>query len=195
MKYLQTTIDLPLRLTCDGSGVVRWWVDAAYTVYDNMKGHTGASISLRQGSTYSSSTTQKLVIRSSTECELVGVHDTLPQIPWTRNFLDAQGYKIKDTILYQDNKSSMLLEQNGRMCSTKRTKHIEVRYFYIKDRVANKEIRIEYCPTADMISDYFTKPTQGSLFLQQHNSIMNIDLSSIYHSAHRQRAEMGGEIN
>ena len=185
MKYLQATIDLPLRLTCDGSGVVRWWIDAAYTVHEDMKGHTGATMSLGKGSPYSSSNKQKLVTRSSTECELVGVHDVLPQVLWTRNFLEAQGYKVTDTVLYQDNKSAMLLENNGRMSSTKRTKHIEVRYFYIKDKVNRKEVRIEHCPTEDMTADFFTKPTQGSLFLRQRDLIMNIDPSSIYHSAHR----------
>ena len=132
-------------------------------------------MSLGTGCPYSSSAKQKLMTRSSTECELVGVHDVLPQIIWTKNFLEAQGYNIKDTILYQDNKSAMLLENNGRLSSTKRTKHIEVRYFYVKDKVSQKEIRIEHCPTTEMVSNFFTKPTQGSLFLKQRDTIMNID--------------------
>ena len=185
MKYLQATIDLPLRLVCDGNGVIQWWVDAAYTAHDDMKGHTGATMSLGKGSLYSSSTKQKLVTRSSTECELVGVHDALPQIIWTKNFLTAQGHHVTDTVVYQDNKSAILLESNGRLSSTKRTKHIAVRYFYIKDMICNKEIRVEHCPTEDMTSDFFTKPTHGSLFLTQRDNIMNIDPSSIYHSNHR----------
>ena len=90
MKYHQATIDMPLRLVCNGSGIVRWWVDAAYTVHEDMKGHTGATMLLGKGSPYSSSTKQKLVTHSSTVCKLVGVnnvHDVLPQILWTRNFL------------------------------------------------------------------------------------------------------------
>ena len=192
MRYLQATLDLPLRLVCDGSGVVRWWVDAAYTVHSDMKGHTGATMSLGSGSAYSSSTKQKIVTRSSTECELVGVHDVMPQILWTRNFLIAQGYQVSDTVVYQDNKSAILLENNGRMSSSKRTKHIEVRYFYIKDRVNQQDIRIEYCPTTKMTSDFFTKPTQGSLFLRQRDQIMHIDPSSNYHSAHRSVLEKPG---
>ena len=76
-------------------------------------------MTLGSGSIYSSSTKQKLVTRSSTDCELVGVHDVLPQILWTRHFLGAQGYSIKDMVVYQDNKSTMLLENNGHMSSTK----------------------------------------------------------------------------
>ena len=58
-----------------------------------------------------SSTKQKLVTRSSTETEIVGADDFMPAICWTRYFLEAQGYKVRDNILYQDNKSAILLEE------------------------------------------------------------------------------------
>jgi hypothetical protein len=103
---------------------------------------------------------------------LVGADDVMPQILWTLYFLEAQGYKIQDNILYQDNKSAILLESNGRGSSGKRTRHINVRYFFIADRVKSKEIRIAYCPTGVMIADYFTKPLQGLLFRQLRDMIM-----------------------
>jgi hypothetical protein len=97
-----------------------------------------------------------------TESELVGTDDVMPQeILWTLYFLEAQGYKIDANILYQDNKSSILLETNGRGSSSKWTRHIGVRYFFIADWVQSKEIHIEYCPTGIMIADFFTKPLQG----------------------------------
>jgi hypothetical protein len=90
---------------------------------------------------------------------------------------EAQGYKIHDNVLYQDNKSSILLETNGRGSSGKRTRHINVRYFFVADRVKSKEIRIEHCPTGIMVADYFTKPQQGLLFRQMRDMIMgNIDI-------------------
>ena len=185
MQYLQATVNLPLRLSCDGSGIVRWWVDASYAVHPNMRGHTGACMSMGGGACYSMSSKQKLNGRSSTETELYGVHDTLPQALWYRHFILAQQYKIIDVILYQDNMSAMLLEQNGRMSSTKRTKHIDVRYYYVKDRIAAGDVRLEHCPTKEMWADYFTKPLQGALFYKLRDLIMNIDSSSEYHSSHR----------
>jgi hypothetical protein len=68
----------------------------------------------------------------------------------------------------------MLLEKNGRGSSSKRTRHINIRYFFVADRVANGEVKIEYCPTGDMLADYFTKPLQGSSFRKFRNEIMNI---------------------
>ena len=65
------------------------------------------------------STRQKLMTKSSTEAELVGVSDVLPQLIWTRNFLRAQGYALGASTVYQDNKSAILLEKNGRASSRK----------------------------------------------------------------------------
>jgi Reverse transcriptase (RNA-dependent DNA polymerase) len=70
-------------------------------------------LSMGKGATYSTSNRQKLNTRSSTEAETVGLHDVLPKIIWTRNFLDEQGYGVKNSILHQDNKSTILLAGNG----------------------------------------------------------------------------------
>jgi hypothetical protein len=72
------------------------------------------------------STKHKLNTRSSTESEIVAVDDLIPQILWARLFMRAQGIEVRDNILYQDNKSAMLLETNGRTSSSKRTKHINM---------------------------------------------------------------------
>ena len=80
-----------------------------------MKSHTGGAMSLDRGMIYGTSVRQKINTKSSTEGELVGVNDVMPQILWTRYFImEAQGYNIKDTVVYQDNQSAILLENNGR---------------------------------------------------------------------------------
>ena len=108
--------------------------------------------------------------RSSTEAELVGVNDAMGLVLWTRLFLDAQGYQIEDN---KDNESTMLLAKNGQSSSTKNTRHIDIRYYFITDQVTKKRIRIEHCPTATMSGDFFTKPLQGSLFRKFRQLIMN----------------------
>ena len=113
--------------------------------------------------------------RSSTKAELVGLYDVLPQIIWTHNFLLAQGYAINDSIVHQDNKSTILLAENGRASCSKRTRHLNIRYFFITDRIKAGDLSIAYCPTGDMFADYFTKPLQGALFQKMRNFIMNVD--------------------
>jgi hypothetical protein len=185
MRYLRGTSKLPLVLESDGMNVVKWWVDASYAVHPDMKGHTGGALSLGKGIIYGTSTKQKLVTKSSTEAELVGVNDVLPQVIWTRYFLEAQGYAVNDSIIYQDNKSAMLLGKNGRGSSSKRTRHLNIRYFFITDRISAGEVSIQHCGTLDMISDFFTKPLQGAAFRKLRNIIMNYDPDTNQSQDHR----------
>ncbi len=104
------------------------------------------------------STKKKLNTRSSTESELVGVNDMMPFICWTCYFLLSQGYRIIENLLLQNNRSSILLEQNGRALSGKRTRHINIRYYFITDQVNMKKISIDWCLTKKMVADYMTKP-------------------------------------
>jgi hypothetical protein len=134
MKYIRGTQTMPLILSANGSGILKWWVDASFVVHPNMRGHSGGGLSLGCGFPIVSSTKQKLNTRSSTKTEIVGADDFMPAICWTRYFMKAQGSQVRDNVLFQDNKSSNLLEKNGKASSSKRTKHINIRYFFITDR-------------------------------------------------------------
>ena len=90
MKYIRGTRELPLILSADRTGVLKWHVDGSYTVHANMRGHTGGGLTMGRGFPISASTKQKLNTRSSTESELVGVDDLMPSILWTGHFLEAQ---------------------------------------------------------------------------------------------------------
>ena len=131
-------------------------------------------MSLGKGSVYSTSVRQKLTTKSSTEAELVGVDDVMPMILWTRQFLEGQGYTIQDNIVFQDNQSAMLLENNGQRSSTKRTRHLKIRYFFVTDKIKSKEMSMEYCPTGEMWADVFTKPLQGAAFSKFRGLILNL---------------------
>ena len=64
--------------------------------------------------------------KSSTETELIAADDLMPHIMWKNYFLNWQEYDAKETILYQDNKSEIMLKKNGKNSSSKRTKHITI---------------------------------------------------------------------
>jgi hypothetical protein len=172
IEYLRATVDLPLTLSTNRSGVLNWYVDASFAVHANMRGHTGGGLTMGRGYPIVCSTKQKLNTRSSTESELVGTDDMMPSILWTRYFLKAQGYHVNDNVIFQDNKSSILLEHNGKASSSKRTKHIHIRYFFITDRVSKGEARVEWCPTNEMVAGFLTKPLQGSMFRKFRDLIM-----------------------
>ncbi len=92
--------------------------------------------------------------------------DLIPQILWKCLFLKAQGFAVSNNILYQDNKSAMLLETNGRALSSKHTRHIEIQYYYVANRVAKGDLRVVWCPTDEMIADFLTKSLQGKAFVK-----------------------------
>jgi hypothetical protein len=150
-----------------------WYVDALFAVHPNMRRHTGGGLTMGREFPISVSTKQKLNTRSSTESELVGVNDMMPIICWTCYFLLSEGYGIIENLLLQDNKSSILLEWNGKASSGKHTWCINILYFFITDRVNMKEISIDcWCPTKKMVADFTTKPLQGSQFRELRDYIM-----------------------
>ncbi len=164
VEYLRRDHARALVLGAENDGILMWYVDASFAVHPNMQGHTGGGLTMGRGFPISVSTKQKLNTRSSTESELVGINNMMPIIIWTRYFLLSQGYGVVENLLLQDNKSSILLERNGRASSSKCTRHINIRYFFICDQVNTKEVRIHWCPTKEMVADFWTKPLQGSHF-------------------------------
>jgi hypothetical protein len=175
LKYLKGTKHMKLTLTVDRMGVIRWWVDASYNAHEDCRGQTGAMMSLGRGAAISFSRKQKLNVRSSSEGELVGIDDALPHILWCRYFIESQGYTVEQNILFQDNKSTILLATNGRWSSSKRTKHIKSRYFFVKDKIDQGELEVQHMPTDKMWCDMLTKPKQGRGFRVDRSQIMNCE--------------------
>jgi len=149
-----------------------------------MRSHSGIMMTLGKGVAYSTSCKQKLNTKSSTEAELVAIDDAMGQILWTRHYLDVQGIHVPTTTIHQDNKSTILLAENGSTSSGKRTRHLDVRYYFVSDKIKNGEVKIEYCPTKDMLGDFFTKPLQGGAFVRMRDKILNLP-STISDTVHR----------
>ena len=83
---------------------------------------------------------------------------------WMRYFVECQGYDIGECITFQDNMSALSLEKNGRILSSKCTKHIKVKYFLVKDYYNAGEVDLRYCPTGCMWADVLPKPLQYQVF-------------------------------
>jgi hypothetical protein len=103
---------------------------------------------------------------------LVGLSDSTGQILWTRNFLIEQGYNVEAATIYQDNMSTIALVKNGKS-NSERTRHIALRFFFVADRVASKEVKVEYMQTGEMLADILTKPLQGELFRKLRDKLLN----------------------
>ena len=172
LKYCNGTRQDKLILWSDDLHVIKWYVDSSFAVHPDFKSHTGGVMTYGGGAPQTISRKQKLNTRSSTEAELVGADDASVMILWTKLFMEAQGYPIEKNILYQDNKSTILLENNGKRSSGKRTRAFNIRYFFLTDQVERGNVTIEYCPTKEMTGDVMTKPLQGELFKKFKRQIM-----------------------
>ena len=171
-KYLNGEPDLGLTLTAGQALNIFAYVDASYGVHADGKSHSGAVISLAGGPVFTKSSKQKLNSKSSTEAELIALSDSSSQVIWTRDFLIAQGYSIAAATIYQDNQSTIALIAKGRSTSEK-SRHINIRFFFVKDRVDAGEVKVEYLPTGAMIADVLTKPLQGALFKELRDKLLN----------------------
>ena len=158
MKYLHSTRYMKRHLSADNLTNLMWWVDGSYGVHWDSKGHTGAMMSMGRGAIVNVSRRHKLNVGSSTESELVSVADVLGVMIWCKYFMEAQGYTIDNNLLYQDNKSTILLAKNGRMSAGKASRHIHHRFFLITDNIEKGDVAVEHRGTKEMWADGNTKP-------------------------------------
>ena len=150
------------------------YIDAAYGVNPDAKSQTGCSMGIGgKGFVYNKSSKQHIVTKSSTEAELVALSDMANQAIHQRNFLEAQGYQKLPAKLYQDNQSTITLVNKGRSTSLS-TRHINIRYFWLKERIESGEIEVIYKPTEEMgPANIATKATVGNLFRLERQALCN----------------------
>ena len=72
-----------------------------------------------------------------------------------------------------------MLAKNEKTSSGKTTKHIDIRYFFVTDMIGSNKLTLEYCPTGEMLGDFFTKPVQGALFIKFRKYILNLEHDDI----------------
>jgi hypothetical protein len=150
------------------------YFDASYGVHVDGKSHTGACITIgSSGPICTESVRQSIVTKSSTEAELVAMSDSANQLIHVRNLLIAQGHPQSPATIYQDNMSCMALVDKGKATS-KRSRHIDIRYFWIHERAELGEVRLVHRPTEIMgPANVLTKPTQGAQFIEERFQLTN----------------------
>ena len=100
----------------------------------------------------------------------------MPDIFWIQYVLKAQGYRVLDNVLFQDNRISIILEKNGKASIRKRTKNMNIWYIFITNRFTQVNVALVWCPKGDIIGDFMTKPLQGELFRKFRDQIMGVIL-------------------
>jgi len=151
-------------------------IDAAYGVHvDCGNSHTGCMMRIGSGGpVFVKSSKQKIVAKSSTEAELVGLSDTVSNGMHMRNLLLDLGYDVKPVVVEQDNMSCMFLIKRGRPGSDA-SKHISIRFFWLKEKVDEGEARVVHRESARMWCNSLSKPVQGKQFVVERRGLTNWD--------------------
>ena len=151
MRYVCATKERGVVFSPGKSGiVVSVLIDAAYGVHPDGKSHTGSCVVIGDvGAVHCKSSKQQIVTKSSTEAELVALSDSANQALHVRNFVLSQGHSCGPVTIYQDNMSCMALIDRGRS-TAERTRHIAIRYFWVKERVDAGEARVQHLGTKKM---------------------------------------------
>ena len=162
LQYLNLTKDLTMRIGSFGETIgVSVFCDASFAVYKDAKSVGGIFATGGRGCIYCKCGKLRLVAKSSTEAELTTLSDGASIALWAQMFLKYQGYSVKPN-LYEDNKSTITMMKTGK--GSERTRHVSIKFYFVKQYTDDGSVKLEYCPTLSMIADALTKPLQGKQF-------------------------------
>ena len=175
LQYLAGTTELGICLKTDPGPIsIKAFIDASYGAHNDGRSQTGCVITLGSGPVYVSSSKQKLNTKSSCESEFVALSDKISQVIWSREVLAwLTGQESPPPAkVYEDNMAVIHLVKRGRPASEK-SRHIDIRRFFVTDRVRTGDISIEHLQTDHMVADFMTKPLQGTKFVDMRNMLLN----------------------
>jgi len=170
LRYLKDTPDHGLFYQ-PGSLLLEAYSDADYAGCPDDRHSTGGyCVYLGHNPISWSAKKQRTVSRSSTEAEYRQLAYTAAELSWIRSLFKDLGIRLSTPRIWCDNISSISLASNPVFHA--RTKHLEVDYHYVRDKVVRKELEVCYLSTTDQVADIFTKGLSKSRFLLLTNKLM-----------------------
>jgi hypothetical protein len=157
--------------------LVEAFIDASFATAKDRKSITGAVIMVGGAVIWCKSGKQSIVTKSSFEAELVALSDMSSMVLWVSMFMKDLGFILETPIVYQDNQSTIKVAEAG-PSTNPLTKHIDIRYMWLKEIIKAGSLRLQYTSTDDMVADGFTKPLVGEKFYKFVESLNLVDGNS-----------------
>jgi hypothetical protein len=174
LGYIKRTKQHCIDFHRDRPVLINAYVDASYAPHDDGRSHGGLVIEIAGGCVCAISKKQTIVTKSSTEAELVAISDASNYILWLRQLIEIIGFKMPPTVIYEDNRSTLHLLESDKT-HRKRSRHINARFFFIRDRVETGECTLVHLPGEDMVADLMTKPVEGPRLRRLCSGMMCVD--------------------
>jgi hypothetical protein len=177
LKYLKKTSKFGLLYTSTGKTMEEEWdlsmyVDADHAGdVDSRKSRYGFIIKLNGNIVDFATGLQRRVSASTTESEYVALAHGLKELLWTKQIVEELGIKVKQKIIvYEDNQTCIKIAENP--MSQKRTRHMDIRYHFIREFVQDGTIKLVYCETQRQQADILTKPLDKTAFTRLRDQLL-----------------------
>ena len=159
LRYLKGTATYGLMFAASvdtGGGLIRY-SDADWAGDVNDRKSTSGYLFMMNGAAVSwRSQKQTCVALSTAEAEYIALAAAAQEATWMRKLMkDFHESQAEPVTIYEDNQSAICIAKNPQ--SHHKTKHVDIKYHYVRDKVQDVTIKVQYCPTNDMIADILTK--------------------------------------
>ena len=157
LRYVTRTLNFGLKFRAHGDKELYGYSDANCALdVDTRRSTSGYVFKIADSTISWSSRKQATVAKSTTEAEYVSLSQATQEAIWMRQLLSDIGHKVdKPTLLYEDNQGAIEIAKNQRFHS--RTKHINITFHFIRERISSNEIKVMYCESESMLADVTTK--------------------------------------
>ena len=160
---MKGTVNFALKYDKSDTGALIGFSDADWAGdQDDRRSTTGNVFLLSGGAVSWLSKKQATVALSTAEAEYIALSQAAQEGIWLKRLLSDLGVEAMSTLILEDNQGAIAIAKNP--VNHSRTKHIDIRYHYIRECVQNGQIELQYCPTNDMKADIFTKPLPKQKF-------------------------------
>lgn len=156
-KYLRGTLDFGIFYKKISKFTLECFSDSDYAGCPVTRRSTSGYIfNLGSGAISWCSQLQKCVVTSSTEAEYVAGSQSVKELIWLKRLVSDLHIKCDSVCLHMDNQSAIRLVQNSE--PHKRTKHVEIKFHFIREKFNEGLFELKYVPTEDQVADVLTKP-------------------------------------
>ena len=173
LRYVKGTLELGLKFERSNNFELVGYSDADWAGdVDTRKSTSGYVFMLGQAVVAWASKKQSVVALSTTEAEYIALCSATQEAVWLRRLLEGlQEGQARSTTIFEDNQGAICLSKNPKDHS--RTKHIDIKYHYVRHAVQKEDIDVRHCETKRMIADTLTKGLPKPAF-EKHRDAMNI---------------------
>lgn len=169
LRYIKGTCDLSLVYKRDENDLVQGFVDSDWGGSpQDRRSTTGFCFKVFSCTVMWSSKKQQSVAMSTAEAEYIALSAATSEACWLKELLLEFGININCITLYEDNQSAIKIAHNP---GNRRVKHLDIKHYFIKEKLDNGIINIEYVCTNEQLGDLFTKPLGGNLFVKFRNRV------------------------